>query len=115
MFTLNTKLDGKHKKYLPAIMVMIDNNELVIFKAKPVLWMKKVLKIIPSDSPQLTMQKETRAMRKYIATVRCRFTAKSRRENKRPETISNGISRIRYTKKNEFTEYVLSAYSYGGI
>jgi hypothetical protein len=97
------------------MMVIIDNSELVIFNAKPVLSMKKVLKMIPSDSPQLTMQKQTRAMRKYIATVRCRFTATTRRENRRPEAISNGTSRIRYTKKNEFTEYVLSAYSYGGF
>jgi len=74
---------------------MIDNSELVIVNAKPVLSMKKVLKMIPSDSPQLTMQNETRAMRKYIATVRCRFTATRRRENKRPEAISNGISRIK--------------------
>ena len=77
--------------------------------------MISVLKTIPSDSPQLTMQNETRAVRKYIDTVRCRFTAKSSKENKRPEIISNGISRIRYTKKNELTEYAPSAYSWEGF
>ena len=33
-------------------------------------------------------------------------------ENKMPVTTSNGISRIRYAKKNESTEHALSAYSY---
>jgi hypothetical protein len=47
-------------------MVMIDTNKLVRFNAKPVLSTKKVMKIIPSDSSQLTMQNEIRAMRKYI-------------------------------------------------
>ena len=66
-----------------------------MFNANPVLSMIRVLKMIPRDSPQLTMQNETRVIRKYIDTVRCRFTATMRRENKRPEAISNGISRIR--------------------
>lgn len=93
----------------------MDINELVMFSANPVLSMMSVLKIIPSDSPQLTMQNETKAVRKYIDTVRCRFTAKINNENKRPEMISNGISRIRYTTKNELTEYALSAYSYSEL
>ena len=88
---------------------MIEINELVMFNANPVLSKMRVLKMIPSDSPQLTMQNETRTITKYIDTVRCRFTATSRRENKRPEAISNGTSRIRYTRKNELTEYALSA------
>lgn len=92
-------------------MFAIDINELVTFNANPVLSLMRVLKIIPSDSPQLTTQNEVRAIRKYIDTVRCRFTATSNRENKRPEAISKGISRIRYTKKNELIEYALSAYS----
>ena len=71
----------------------------------------RVLKIIPNDSPQLTAQNEVRTIRKYIDTVRCRFTAISKRENRRPEAISKGISRIRYTRKNELIEYVLSACS----
>ena len=100
-----------HRECSPAHMIAIDINELVMFNANPVLSAIRVLKMIPSDSPQLTMQKETRAARKYIDAVRCRFVAKSSRENKRPETISNGISRIRYTRKNELTEYALSAYS----
>ena len=76
-------------------MFAIDINELVMFSANPVLSLMRVLKIIPSDSPQETMQNEARAVRKYIDTVRCKFTATSRRENKRPEAISKGISRIK--------------------
>ena len=90
-------------------MIVIEMTELVMCNANPVLSRMSVLKMIPSDSPQLTMQNETRAIRKYIDTVRCRFTATSRRENKRPEIISNGTSRIRYTRKKELTEYALSA------
>ena len=90
-------------------MIVIEMTELVMCNANPVLSRMSVLKMIPSDSPQLTMQNETRAITKYIDTVRCRFTATSRRENKRPEIISNGTSRIRYTRKNELTEYALSA------
>ena len=80
-----------------------------MFNANPVLSRMSVLKTIPSDSPQLTKHSTARTTTKYIDTVRCRFTAKTRRENKRPEMISNGISRIRYAKKNELTEYALSA------
>ena len=76
-------------------MIAIDINELVMFNAKPVLSMMRVLKTIPRDSPQLTIQNETRVVRKYIDAVRCRFTATMRRENRKPEAISNGISRIR--------------------
>jgi len=90
-------------------MIVIEINELVMVNANPVLSRMSVLKTMPSDSPQLTMQNETRAITKYIDTVRCRFTATIRRENKRPEAISKGTSRIRYTKKNELTEYALSA------
>ena len=90
-------------------MIVIEISELVMFNANPVLSRMRVLKTIPSDSPQLTMQNETRAITKYIDTVRCRFTATRRSENKRPEAISKGTSRIKYTKKNEFTEYALSA------
>ena len=85
-----------------------------MFNANPVLSMMSVLKMIPSDSPQLTMLNETNVMTKYIVTDRCRFTAVRRSENKNPEAISNGISRMRYTKKNESMEYALSAYSYMG-
>lgn len=95
-------------------MTAIDINELVMFNANPVPSVMSVLKTIPSDSPQLTMQNETRAVRKYIDTVRCMFTATKRRENRKPEAISKGISRIRYTKKKVSTEYALSAYSYLG-
>jgi hypothetical protein len=114
MLVSDKRLDDKHGGYLPDVMIAIDISELVRFNANPVLSVMIVLKTIPSDSPQLTIQNETRAMRKYIDTVRCRFTATSSRENKRPEAISNGISRIRYTKKNESTEYALSAYSCRG-
>ena len=102
-------------KYSPAIRTAIDINELVMFNANPVLSVMSVLKTIPSDSPQLTMLNETSAITKYIDTDRCRFTATMRRENRKPEAISNGISRMRYTKKNELTEYALSACSYEGI
>jgi hypothetical protein len=50
-------------------------------------------------------------VRKYIDTVRWRFTAKNTTENKRDAVISKGISRRRYAKKKELTEYALSAYS----
>jgi len=86
-----------------------------MFNANPVLSRMRVLKTIPNDSPQLTRQKETRTIIQCINTVRCRFTATSRSDNKIPEAISNGTSRIRYAKKNELTEYALSAYSYEGI
>ena len=93
------------------MVVAIDINEQVMFNANPVLSMMKVLKMIPSDSPQLTMLNEIRAETKYIPIDRCRFREIMRRANKKPEAISNGISSIRYTKKNELTEYALSAYS----
>ena len=96
-------------------MTEIESNGLVMFNANPVLSRTRVLKMIPKDSPQLARQNETRAIIKCIDAVRCRFTATSRRESKRPEAISNGTSRIRYVKKNELTEYAPSAYSYGGI
>jgi hypothetical protein len=54
------------------------------------------------------MQKETRVEMKYINTVRSKFTAIRSGEI---EVISNGTSRIRYTKKNESMEYAPSAYS----
>jgi hypothetical protein len=92
-------------------MPAIDINELVRFNANPVLSRMSVLKMIPSASPQLTMQNETSVMTKSIDTDRSRFTAIMRRENKRLEMISNGISRIEYAKKNESTEYAMSACS----
>ena len=110
MFISDPKLASKQsEKCSPAIIIVIEINELVMFNANPVPSRMRVLKMIPRDSPQLTMQNETSAITKYIDTVRRRFTATSRRENKRPEAISNGTSRIRYTKKNELTEYALSA------
>jgi len=109
------ELDNKHGAYSPAIMTEIESNGLVTFNANPVLSRMRVLKMIPTDSPQLDRQNETRTITKCIDTVRCRFTTTSRRENKKPEAISNGTSRIRYVKKNELTEYALSAYSCGGI
>ena len=90
-------------------------NELARFNANPLLSVTSVLKTIPNDSPQLTMQKETRAMRQYIDPDPSKPTARRRRENKKPETISKGISRIKYAKKNELREYALSACSYTGF
>ena len=97
------------------MVIVINSNELVRFNANPVLSTMSVLTMIPSDSPQLARLNETRAITKYIATVCWRFTATRRRENKRPEAISNGISSIKYEKKNESIEYALSVYSYIGI
>lgn len=65
-------------------------------------------RVIPRDSPQLTMQTETIVVRKYIDTVRWRFTATKVTENKRGAVISNGISKKRH---EELTDYALSAYS----
>ena len=96
-------------------MIPIDMNVFAMVNANPVLSMMRVLKMIPNDSPQLTMLNEAKAMTKYIDTVRCRSTATRRSENKQAEAISNGISRIKYTKKNELTEYALSVCSYRGI
>ena len=93
------------------MVIPIDIKVLVMFNANPVPSMMRVLKMIPSDSPQLTMLNETKVIRKNIDTVRCRSAAMRRRENKKPEAISNGTSRIRYTKKNELTEYAPSACS----
>ena len=94
-------------------MTEIVSKGLVMFNANPVLSRTRVLKMIPKDSPQLARQKDTRAIKQCIDTVRCRFTATSIRESKRPEATSNGTSRMRYVKKNELTEYAPSAYSCG--
>ena len=115
MLISDTKLGSRRRKCSPAVVVEIDINELVICNTDPELSKMRVLKMIPSDSPQLTRQNETRTITKYMVTVRCRFTATSTRENKMPVTISNGTSRIRYVKKNELMEYALSAYSYRGV
>jgi hypothetical protein len=77
------------------MMFATNISEFVMFNANPLLSVMRVLKTILSDSPQLTVQNETRAMRKNIDTDCCNSTATRRREYKRPETISNGISRIK--------------------
>ena len=97
-------------------MFAIVINELARFNANPLLSAMNVLNTIPSDSPQLTMQNETRVMRQYIdPDPASRPTARKRRENKRPEMISKGISRIKYAKKKELREYALSACSCRGV
>jgi len=105
------KFGSGHGKCSPAIVSEIEINELVICSTDPGLLGMMVLKMIPSDSPQLTRQNETKTMTKCIDIVGWSFTATRRRENKMPVAISNGISRMRYVKKNELTEQALSAYS----
>ena len=63
---------------------------------------------------QLARQEETGAIIQCVDAVHFRFTTTSRRDNGRPETISNGTSRIRDAKKSELTVYALSAYSCRG-
>ena len=111
MLFSKTRPNSKHRGCSPAITTEIKSNGPVMFNANPVLSRMRVLNMIPTDSPQLAKQNETRTITRCIDTVRCRFTPTSRRENKRLEAISNGTSRNRYVKKNELTEYALSAYS----
>jgi hypothetical protein len=77
------------------MMFATNISEFVKFNVNPLLSVMKVLKTTPSDSLQLTVQNETRAMRKNVDTDRCSTTVTRRREKKRPETTSNGISRIK--------------------
>jgi hypothetical protein len=91
-----------------------DRTTLVMVRAKPVLG-KKVLNIMPSDSPQLTMQKQLRAMMKYIPTVRRRSMAMDpSNENNRAAMIPKGTSKQLYATKKASTEYARSSCSYKG-
>ena len=92
--------------------VPIDKMVLVTLSAKPVLW-KSVLKMMPMDSPQLTMQNALSATMKYIGTVRLRLMAmQPRREKSSADTISNGTSSMVYETKNASREYARSSFSY---
>lgn len=67
-------------------------NTLIKFTLNPVC-VNSVLKAIPSDSPQCTMQKELNTMMKKVGASRCRPTANTARIEKRMQPmISNGIS-----------------------
>ena len=68
----------------------------VMFTANPV-WLKKVLNVIPRDSPQLTMQKQLYAITKKSSAVRGRPVVMSVRTAKIKEvTIKKGSSKARY-------------------
>ena len=59
----------EHGKCSPDIMIEIEINELVICNTNPGLLGMRVLKTIPSDSPELIRQNETRTITKCIDTV----------------------------------------------
>lgn len=83
----------------------------VRFTANPVC-SKRVLNMIPSDSPQETMQKQLKKQTKNNCVVRGKPAARSTRIAKMKEVkISNGISSVRYCTKNAETEYVPSSCS----
>ena len=110
----DTRIGHEHGEYSPAMASGMSTNGVVMVSAIPGLSIS-VLKTIPSDSPQVMRQNATKAVRKNIEAVRWRPVAKISRDTRRLETISNGTSRIRYTKKNEPTEYAPSAYSCRGF
>ena len=75
----------------------------VMFTANPV-WLKKVLNVIPRDSPQLTMQKQLYAMMKKSFAVRGSPVVMSVRTAKTKDvTIKKGSSKARYCKKKAST------------
>lgn len=106
---------SQRRAHSPDIIAAISVNGQERVNANPALSGMSVLKTIPSDSPQLIRQKEARAARKYIPIVLCRLMATSTKGIKRLEAISNGISRIRYAKKNDSIEHALSTYSWRDI
>lgn len=64
----------------------------VTLTAKPTCE-NNVQNIIPTDSPQLIMQKQLNALMRNIVTVRCRLSAKAAKAPKiSDEIISKGIS-----------------------
>lgn len=88
---------------VPAISCEMLRKTEVMFTANPV-WLKKVLNVIPSDSPQLTMQKQLYAMIKKSSAVRGSPVAMSARTAKTKDvTIKNGSSKTRYCKKKAST------------
>ena len=68
----------------------------VTFTAKPTCE-NNVQNMIPSDSPQLIMQKQLKALIRNISTLRSRLSAKAASAPKTMEdTTSKGISRVVY-------------------
>ena len=75
----------------------------VTFTANPV-WPKKVLNVIPRDSPQLTMQKQLYAMTKKSSAVRGSPVVMSvRRAKIKDVPIKKGSSKARYCRKKAST------------
>ena len=95
----------------PAIKMAMDSTTEVTLTANPV-WLKRVLNIIPMLSPQFTMQKQLKKTTKKMVTVRGKPPARTVRTAKtRLATISKGISRSVYCKKNDSTELAPSSFS----
>ena len=66
---LNARLCSNKRKggeFSPAIAIAINVSNVPKLNANPTFPTIRVLRTIPSDSPQLTAQKETRAVRKYM-------------------------------------------------
>lgn len=83
----------------------------VTLMENPVCW-KKVLKIMPSDSPQFVMHRTTADTRKNSSGVLGSPTARSaRREKRRQLIISNGTSQTVYARKNDVVLYARSSFS----
>lgn len=88
---------------VPAIICATLRKTEMMFTANPV-WLKKVLNVIPRDSPQLTMQKQLYAMMKKSSAVRGSPVAMSVRTAKiKDVTIKKGSSKARYWKKKAST------------
>lgn len=88
----------------PPRMVEMDRRMDVTFTAKPT-WENNVQNIIPTDSPQLIMQKQLKALMRNIWTVRFMLSANAARApNTRAEMISKGISIVVYDRMNVSAE-----------
>jgi hypothetical protein len=86
---------------IPLITTPIERTELVTLTVNPVCW-NKVLKMIPSDSPQFVIQRTLAAIVKNSCGVRGRPAAKSAKRAKRMlEMTSKGNSLVVYARKNE--------------
>jgi hypothetical protein len=78
---------------------------LTMFNANAVLELNIVLKMIPNDSPQFSMQNVLSATTENISIDRCRFTTMAARmENRRHARTSKGSSKVEYARKNDSTE-----------
>lgn len=108
---MSRKKTGMSMLMMPAMIWATDRKTLVMLTANPVC-SNSVLNMMPSDSPQLTMQKQLKAMTKNSSTVRGSPTAKTARTAKiRLVTASNGTSMVVYCMKNASTLYAPSSCS----